>query len=94
MVNKKNSPWAHLQNEGQLSGPYIHRSVKPAADDFYVTVSDRQHQAPDVLAFDLYGEWRLWWLIPLLNELEDPTFDLQAGLEVRCPSIVRAKSFG
>lgn len=90
---KKQSPWSEMRTEGRFSGPYIHKSVPVASDDFYYTVTERQHQAPDVLAYDLYADWRLWWLIPLLNELEDPTFDLKAGAKLRCPSVKRAKTY-
>lgn len=93
MAVKKQSPWSETRIEGRLSGPYIHKSVPKAGDDFTYTVTERQQYAPDLLAYDLYGDWRLWWLIPLLNELEDPTFDLRAGMEVRCPSVVRAKTY-
>lgn len=94
MVKRRSSPWSETTNQGRFSGIYIHKSVKPAADDFNYVVTERQHQAPDVLAYDLYGDWRLWWLVPNLNELEDPTFDLKAGMTVRCPSVQRAKGFG
>lgn len=90
---KKQSPWSEVRIEGRFSGPYLHKSVPAAADDFYYTVTERQHHAPDLLAYDLYGDWRLWWLIPQLNELEDPTHDLTAGLSIRCPSISRARSY-
>ena len=90
---KKQSPWSETRIEGRFSGPYIHKSVPTAADDFTHVITERQHHAPDVLAYDLYGDWRLWKLIPDLNQLEDPTFDLVAGMTIRCPSVTRAKTY-
>ncbi len=93
MAAKRQSPWSEVRLEGRFTGPYIHKSVPMATDDFTHIVTERQHQAPDLLAYDLYGDWRLWWLIPVLNELEDPTFDLQAGMTIRCPSVTRARLY-
>jgi hypothetical protein len=42
---------------------------------------------PDLLAYDLYGDHKLWWVFAQrnINELKDPVFDFEAGVEIYLP---------
>jgi hypothetical protein len=44
---------------------------------------------PDLLAFDLYGDARLWWVFSQRNPntLKDPYFDFVTGLEIYIPKL-------
>lgn len=52
------------------------------------TIESRYHMRPDVLANDLYGNAKLWWIFAILNQdtLIDPINDFEAGLTIEIPS--------
>jgi hypothetical protein len=43
---------------------------------------------PDLLAYNLYGTSRAWWVFAHYNrdQLKDPVFDFKAGLEIIVPN--------
>jgi len=52
------------------------------------TIENKYHQRPDVLANDLYGNAKLWWIFAVINqdELNDPIVDFEAGLKIKVPT--------
>ena len=44
---------------------------------------------PDLLAYDLYGTPRLWWVFAQRNpnEIEDPIYDFKPGTVIRIPKL-------
>lgn len=81
------SPWyTTTQSPGYLS--YLNvRSVSAEPDDIYYTIEPMYHQRPDLLAYDLYGTPKLWWVFTQRNMdvLEDPVFDFQVGTNIYIP---------
>lgn len=55
---------------------------------FTVTLEQRHNRRPDLLAFELYGDAKLWWLFVLYNrnEIVDPINDFETGLEIYVPN--------
>jgi len=53
-----------------------------------ITVANKYHMRPDLLAFDLYGDSSLWWVLVIYNRdiLFDPFNDLLPGIELRVPN--------
>lgn len=53
----------------------------------YVLKSKHAHR-PDVLANELYGNPRLWWVFAHFNQdiLIDPIIDFTSGLEIQVPT--------
>ena len=53
-----------------------------------ITVGPKYHQRPDVMAYDLYGNSKLWWVFAQFNqdELIDPILDFKSGLEITVPT--------
>ena len=47
---------------------------------------------PDKLAFVLYGNSRLWWIICQMNSIIDIPGEFIEGATIRVPSVVRAAS--
>lgn len=63
-------------------------SVEPDfnnADEFEIT--QQYHQRPDLLAYDLYGESRFWWLFVVYNknQIVNPINDFTRGLTIWVP---------
>lgn len=67
----------------------ILRPVKvPASpDDVLYSITTSYTFRPDLLAYDLYGEIKLWWVFAQRNPdiLKDPVFDFRPGTEIFLP---------
>ena len=63
------------------------RTITAEADDQSYTIERTYAYRPDLLAFDLYGSPRLWWVFAQRNpnEIEDPIYDFKPGVTIRLP---------
>jgi len=89
MVNYKGtSPWfaTPLVNDQYLDLLSI-TPIPATADDVLWTVSVQYNHRPDLLAYDLYGSSKLWWVFAQRNmdTIKDPIYDLVAGLKIYLP---------
>ena len=52
-----------------------------------ITLEAKYEEKPDLLAHDLYGNAKLWWVFALFNqdELADPIVDFKTGLKISVP---------
>jgi len=84
----KTSPYATttVTASGELDLLKI-RPVPADDDDFLYTVEAQYNNRPDLLAFDLYGTPKLWWVFAQrnLDVLKDPVFDMKAGTKIFLP---------
>ena len=64
-----------------------------ASDELY-TIESRYDKRPDLLANDLFGTVKLWWVFALRNpdKLIDPLEDFTSGKEIFLPRICLQKS--
>lgn len=81
------SPWFKTQ---QLPGHLNFlsaRSVSAEPDDYLYKIEPRYHQRPDLLAHDLYGTPKLWWVFMQRNMdvIADPLFDFKVGTSIYIP---------
>ena len=78
--------YATPQNEINLE-MYVPRSITAEADDKTYTIERTYAYRPDLLAFDLYGTPRLWWVFAQRNpdEIEDPIYDFKPGVTIQLP---------
>lgn len=75
------------QNEFFLT--YFNFRKIPIDDsDQSIILSSKYENRPDLLAFDLYGDSRLWWVFVNRNmdKIKDPIFDFKPGLEIFYPT--------
>jgi alpha-L-fucosidase len=65
----------------------VNRPIPPVSTDLYYTLTSVYNYRPDLLAFDLYNEPRLWWVFAARNpnRLKDPLFDFVSGLSIYVP---------
>ena len=63
------------------------RPVPADDDDFLYEIEPQYNFRPDLLAFDLYGTPKLWWVFAQRNMdvLKDPVFDMKAGIKIFLP---------
>lgn len=64
----------------------IYPKIKPADEDMYI-ISDSGDRL-DILALKYYGDPTLWWIISIANNLNEASFSLEAGKQLRIPSNV------
>jgi len=63
------------------------RPVPAEADDFLYTIENQYERRPDLLAYDLYGTPKLWWVFVQRNmdTIKDPIFDFVPGTKIYIP---------
>jgi hypothetical protein len=84
---KRSSPWANTpQNNLYLELLEI-RPVPAEPDDFLYEIEGQYRHRPDLLAYDLYGDPKLWWIFAQRNMdvIRDPIYDFEQGKRIFCP---------
>jgi hypothetical protein len=63
------------------------RPVPAETDDFLYTIENQYENRPDLLAYDLYGTPKLWWVFIQRNMdvIKDPIFDFVPGTKIYIP---------
>ena len=63
------------------------RPITAEQDDPEYTIERTYAYRPDLLAYDLYGTPRLWWVFAQRNpdQIEDPIYDFKPGVVVQLP---------
>ena len=64
-------------------------TIPKLVDDVEWTVTQAYNWRPDLLAYDLYSDSRLWWVFAQRNPdvLVDPMFDLTTGTKIYLPKL-------
>lgn len=62
-------------------------TIPKLAGDVIVQINKTYQYRPDLLAFDLYGDPRLWWVFAMRNPnvINDPVFDMRIGKRIAVP---------
>ena len=65
----------------------INRPIPMQPSDVYWEITTVYEYRPDILAYDLYSDSRLWWVFASRNpnRLKDPYFDFVAGVGIYLP---------
>mgnify|MGYP001118834573 CR=1 FL=1 len=84
----KTSPYSNttISSNGELETLKI-RPIPADDDDFLYEIEPQYTHRPDLLAFDVYGTSKLWWVFAQrnLDVLKDPVFDLRPGVKIFLP---------
>lgn len=81
-----------LKNAGVIEDTFLDvnslPSFLPTENDEAYTLNAKYAERPDLLAYDLYGSSRLWWVFTLRNPdlLKDPIRDFKEGITIFLPS--------
>lgn len=67
----------------------INRPIPKQSDDILWEITTAYNQRPDMLAYDMYGDSRLWWVFASRNPntLKDPLFDFVTGVKIYLPKL-------
>jgi hypothetical protein len=84
---KNTSPWATTPLNRSNLGHFEIRSVSAEADDTQFVITPHYTYRPDLLAFDMYGTSKLWWVFAQRNMdvISDPIFDFVPGTTIFIP---------
>ena len=65
------------------------RPIPALISDVYWEITPQYTYRPDLLAYDLYTDSRLWWVFAQRNpnKLKDPYFDFVAGIQIYLPKL-------
>ena len=66
----------------------IYPKIKSKDSDMYI-ISEAGDRL-DLLAHKYYGDQTLWWVIATANNINDATFYVQEGIQLRIPSDINA----
>ena len=84
---KKTSPWATTKQNRLYLDLLSIRPVPAESDDFKYVIENQYRHRPDLLAYDLYGDAKLWWVFVQRNMdiLKDPIYDFEPGIVIQVP---------
>jgi len=65
----------------------VNRQIPFQPSDIYWEIAQVYEYRPDLLAYDIYADSRLWWVFASRNpnRLKDPYFDFVAGVGIYLP---------
>lgn len=76
-----------------INGKYldlmVNRQIPWLASDVAWAITTVYEYRPDLLAYDLYNDSRLWWVFAQRNpnKLKDPLFDFTTGKTIYVPKL-------
>jgi len=91
----KSSPWSTTQQNNLYLELLEIRPVPAESDDFRYIIENQYKHRPDLLAYDLYGNPKLWWVFVQRNMsvLKDPIYDFEPGTTIYLPKRSNLEKF-
>ena len=83
----KTSPWFNTPMNDIYLETMVYREVPNKPSDATYVIEGQYKNRPDLLANDLYGTPKLWWVFVARNRdiLKDPIYDFVPGVTIYCP---------
>jgi len=94
MTYPATSPYAATRTvNGQYLDVMSNRPIPGNETDTRWAITPTYNLRPDLLANDLYGDSRLWWVFAQRNPntLKDPLFDFVTGVYIYLPQLSNLK---
>ena len=95
MVSYSNTSPYYVTPENTISLDFfVPRPITAQEDDVVYTIDRTYAFRPDLLAYDLYGTSRLWWVFAQRNPdaIEDPVYDFEPGVSIRLTKFSNLKN--
>ena len=91
----KTSPWADTKQNNFYLDLLEIRPVPAEADDFRYVIENQYRHRPDLLAYDIYGNAKLWWVFVQRNMsvIKDPIYDFEPGTVIYMPKKTNLTKF-
>lgn len=83
----KSSPYSQTTQNRSFLELLTIRPVPAEQNDILYVIENQYENRPDLLAFDLYGNAKLWWVFVQRNMsvLKDPIYDFKPGVSIYLP---------
>lgn len=83
----KTSPYFNTSMVNNYLDVINFRDIPKEKDDILFELTSTYEHRPDLLAYDLYKDQRLWWVFAVRNRsvIKDPVFDMVAGVKIYLP---------
>jgi len=90
----RTSPYFATPQNNTSLGHFVRRRFAIEDDDQSYTIERTYAYRPDLLAYDLYGSPRLWWVFAQRNpdQIEDPIYDFKPGVTIQLPKASNVNS--
>lgn len=84
---RQSSPWYTTKQNNLYLELMNYRPIAATSDDVVYTIENQYKHRPDLLAFDMYGDPKLWWVFTMRNRsvIKDPIYDFEPGVQIFCP---------
>lgn len=81
------SPWSSTPQNALYLELLEIRPVPAEPDDYQYVIEGQYKHRPDLLAYDLYGNAKLWWVFVQRNMsvIKDPIYDFEPGKVIYLP---------
>ena len=91
----KTSPWSDTRQNNFYLDLLEIRPVPAEADDFRYVIENQYRHRPDLLAYDIYGNAKLWWVFVQrnMNVIKDPIYDFEPGTVIYLPKKTNLAKF-
>jgi hypothetical protein len=91
----QSSPWATTYQNNLYLELLDIRPVPAEADDYQYVIEGQYQHRPDLLAYDLYGNPKLWWVFVQRNMsvIKDPIYDFEEGVTIFIPKKTNLEKF-
>lgn len=93
MAYSKESPYFRTEIVNGYLDIMNLRDLPNEKDDILFEITNTYENRPDLLAYDLYQDARLWWVFSIRNKnkLKDPIYDMKAGTKIYLPKMTTIK---
>ena len=83
----KTSPYYNSSMVNNYLDVINFRDIPKERDDILFELTATYEHRPDLLAYDLYKDHKMWWVFAVRNRsvIKDPVFDMVAGVKIYLP---------
>ena len=94
-IYSRSSPWANTRQNNLYLELMEVRSIPSDPDDFRYIIEVQYRHRPDLLAYDVYEDERLWWVFAKrnMNVIKDPIYDFEPGIAIFLPKKSNLEQF-
>lgn len=88
------SPYFNTESNAGYLDVLNFRAIPNLKDDLEFEITTKYENRPDLLAFDLYNDEKLWWVFAVRNKnvIKDPIFDMKPGTLIFLPKLENIKA--
>ena len=95
ITGRNKRSWSYQDNnEVYFLGTFPPINVPPDASDKFYFVEANDKGRPDIIAYKMYGNPALYWVVLWINGILDPLEGIYPGMMLRLPQQQRLVSFG